>query len=217
MRWRRLLLIVTLLGVTAAPGSAGIIFNRKPKPNPAERVPQLILQLKSDQDDDKRAAAAEELRQFDAGAHPEIVNALVEAALGDPKPKVRLEAVQTLGKLRPVSQRAGWALEQAAANDTAVRVQVQARSALLSYRMSGYHSSKNGEPPVEGRTLKTEEPPLAEPGVIVPDRAVSSPVKSTSAKRKITGRPPAAATPVAPPALNPAPKGLVGPELSPPK
>ena len=104
MRWRRLWLIVTVLALSAAPGSAGIIFNRKPKPNPAERVPQLVYQLKTDKDDDKRAQAAEELRNFDAAAYPEIVNALVEAALGDPKPKVRSEAVQSLGKIRPIAR-----------------------------------------------------------------------------------------------------------------
>ena len=216
MRWRRLWLIVTVLALSAAPGSAGIIFNRKPKPNPAERVPQLVYQLKTDKDDDKRAQAAEELRNFDAAAYPEIVNALVEAALGDPKPKVRSEAVQSLGKIRPISQRAGWALEQAAANDSAIRVQVQARSALVTYRMSGYRSA-NGEPPPEGRTLKTEEPPLADT-VVVP----TPPVKSTSAKKKIFQRQPAPATPapvtpapIAPP--SPTPPALEGPELTIPK
>lgn len=219
MRWRRLWLIVTVLLVSAAPGSAGIIFNRKPKPNPTERVPQLVYQLKTDKDEDKRAQAAEELRNFDAAAYPEIVNALVEAALGDPKPKVRSEAVQSLGKIRPISQRAGWALEQVAASDTALRVQVQARSALVTYRMSGYRSA-NGEPAPEGRTLKTEEPPLAEP-VGTP----SPPVKSTSAKKRIFQRQPAPVTPapvapatVAPaPAPSPTPPVIEGPELTIPK
>ena len=43
-----------------------------------------------------------------------------------------------------------------------MRVQVQARSVLVAYRLSGYRSSKDGEPPVEGKSLKTEEPPLAD-------------------------------------------------------
>ncbi len=208
MPCRRLLMIVTVLVVTAAPAWAGIFFNRKPKAKPIERVPQLIYQLKVDQDDHKRAAAAEELRNFDTVAHPEIVNALVEAALGDPKSNVRAEAVQSLGKLRPISQRAGWALEQAAANDSAVRVQVQARTALVAYRLSGYRGSKDGEPPVEGKSLKTDEPPLAEPSIGSTSRYVPATVgvKTGTPKKKLIV-----------PTLKKAPAGpLEGPELTPP-
>lgn len=211
MRCRRLLLIVTVLVATAAPGWAGIIFNRKPKANPAGRIPQLVYQLKMDQDERKRAAAAEELRNYDGGAHPEIINALIDSALSDPKPSVRSEAVQSLAKIRPISQRAGWALEQIAANDAAVRLQVQARSALLAYRLGGYRSSKDGEPPVEGKSLKTEEPPLAGPPieVIGNDRAAIPGVQSVSEKKKAGLRLPvlkkAPATP------------LEGPELTPPR
>ena len=187
MRCRRLLLIVTVLVATAAPGWAGIIFNRKPKPQLTERVAQLIVQLKTDQDDRRRAAAAEELRNFDGAAYPEIVNALVEAAMGDAKPNVRAEAVQSLGRIRPISQRAGWALEQIVASDSAVRVQVQARSALLAYRMSGYRSSKDGEPPIEGKSLKTEEPPLAEPliGAVPSERSVNLTRRPRRRRRRV--------------------------------
>ena len=210
MDWRRKLLIVVLLAATAVPAWAGIFFNRKPKGNPTERVPTLIYALKAEQDEHKRAAAAEELRNYDTGAYPEIVNALVDAAMTDTSAAVRSEAVHSLGKIRPISQRAGWALEQATANDASVRVQVQARSALLTYRMSGYHSAKNGEPPVEGRSLKTFEPPLADvPATApapVPAAQPVTPGTTTSNKKKLFGRP----------AAKPTPPAVDGPELTPP-
>ena len=83
------------------------------KPSPAERVPELIVIVKTDKDESKRAAAAEELRQYDPAANPDIVPVLIDVLMNDAKPAVRTEAAETLGKLRPVSQEAGWALEQA--------------------------------------------------------------------------------------------------------
>src|SRR5262249_62419110 len=105
---------VRLTPLRAAP-SAGrappaIPFAKKaPKPNPADRVSELIGTLKLDKDENKRASAAEELRQFDPKAHPDVVPILVDTLLNDPKPGVRAEAAHSLGKLRPVSQEAGWA------------------------------------------------------------------------------------------------------------
>lgn len=162
MKWCRFLVLWGLLVTCAVPARAGIFFNRKPKTDAAERVPTLIYTLRFDQDEAKRVAAAEELRNFDTNTSPEILNALVECLQRDPKPSVRLEAVQSLGKLRPVSARAGQALEQAAASDPSVRVQIQARSSLLQYRMAGYRSSKTPETPTP-RTIRTDEPPLALP------------------------------------------------------
>src|SRR5262249_19964833 len=134
MKFCRLLLIGLTLAIGMVPAEAGIFFNRKPKPNPGERVPQLVVILQTDHDESKRASAAEELRNFDANAYPEIVPALADAAMKDPGTRVRMEAVQSLAKIRPVSQRAGWALEQVVAHDPSTRVQWQARAALVQYR-----------------------------------------------------------------------------------
>ena len=163
----RTIVAVVLVAAAARPAPAGIIFNRKPKANPNERVVQLIAAVRTEQDDRKRGAAAEELREFDPAQYPEVVPALLECALHDRTPAVRAEAVHCLGKLRPVSQQVGYALEQIVANDSSVRVQVQARSALLSYRLSGYRSQKGGEPPALPGRPKTEEPPLADPAAKV--------------------------------------------------
>jgi hypothetical protein len=156
----RIVMVAVVLALCGVTAEAGIFFNRKPKPNPAERVPQLITALRTEQDERKRSAAAEELRNFDAVANPDIIAVLVESALRDPQPSVRIAAIQSLGKLRPVNSRAGWALEQAVA-DPVMRVQIQARGTLVQYRMAGYRSGTSEPPPQ--RYPRTDEPPLAPP------------------------------------------------------
>src|SRR5262245_9531041 len=161
MRWCRYLLVCALLLAAVLPAPGGL-FGRKKKAEPVQRVPELIQILKADRDDRKRQEAAEELRQFDPGQFPQIVPALIEALQTDPKPAVRSEAAHTLSKLRPVSPPAGQALERAAAQDHALRVRLQARTALMFYHMAGYSSDKKGEP-TQGPALKppTNTPPVA--------------------------------------------------------
>jgi hypothetical protein len=156
MRCCRLLLVTLLLAVLPAPTLAGI-FGKKTKPNPSERVPELLSIVKTDGDEHKRANAAEELRQYDPKQFPEIVPALIDVLMNDSKPGVRAEAAQTLGKLRPVTREVGLALEQAVAKDGSMRVRLQARSALLQYHWSGYHGGKDAAPPAS----QSKEPPLA--------------------------------------------------------
>src|SRR5262249_40877996 len=160
MNRSRTLLVLLLLTATPALAPAGFIFGKKaPKPDPAVRVPELLGVVKADGDEDKRCAAAEELRQYDAEKFPDIIPVLVDVLEHDSKASVRAEAAQSLGKLRPVNQQAGAALEQAVAKDAAMRVRLQARSSLLLYYMAGYHSGKKDEVPPVSPTGK--EPPLA--------------------------------------------------------
>jgi hypothetical protein len=160
MRCHRVLFGLLLLAVLSNTSWAGLIFGKKAtKPDPATRVPELLTTVKSDGDENKRAEAAEELRQYDAATFTDIIPVLVEVLLKDPKPAVRGEAAQSLAKLRPINQQAGAALEQAVAKDGSMRVRLQARSALLMYHMSGYHSGKKDEPPPG----QSKEPPLATP------------------------------------------------------
>lgn len=164
MKWRRVSVLVVVLALSAQPLRAGIIFNRKPKAPANDRVPTLLYTLKSDPTERKRADAADELGNFDGGMNPEIIPALIEAVLKDPQPSVRIQAVQSLGKIRPVSQQAGRAIEQAASSDPTLRVQLQARNALIQYRMGGYQSQPGQPAPtVPTRTIRTDEPPLADP------------------------------------------------------
>ena len=121
-------LVVPLAAMLAGSGRAGIIFGRKKeKVEPKARVPELLTTLKTDRNADHRAHAAVELHNYDPVAFPEIIPALVTALQGDAKSGVRLEAALSLGKLRPVNQAAGEALERAVSADPAMRVRLQAR------------------------------------------------------------------------------------------
>jgi hypothetical protein len=145
------------------------LFGKKAKNDPAERVPTLILQLKTDPDEGKRQAAAEELRQYDPKSFPEMMTVLADALLRDSSPAVRTEAASTIGKLRPVSQAAGYALEQAKANDAAMRVRRAAQNSLLQYHFVGYRGGKPAEsqpgPAGEPVTTQANRLPTAQPPV----------------------------------------------------
>src|SRR5262249_16466785 len=69
MSFSRFLLGLFLLSLVAQDASAGI-FGKHTKPNPAERVPELLTTLKTDQDESKRAKAAAELRDYDPSTFP---------------------------------------------------------------------------------------------------------------------------------------------------
>jgi hypothetical protein len=186
-----LLLLVVPVWLTS-PAAAGWIFHRQAKPEPAKRVPALITTLKTDPDEKKRSAAAQELRSFDPAAFPDIIPVLIEAAQADPKAGVRMEAVNSLAKLRPVSQQVGQVLEQVVEKDTSMRVRLHARSLLVQYHLSGYRSPKNVEGPALGTPpgVKTEEPPLADPPVGVPGTApVQQSGRLTPVPQPATGAP----------------------------
>jgi hypothetical protein len=202
---KRYVYVLALLAAArmTIPAEAGI-FGKSTKVKPEERVPQLLAILKTDPDERKREAAAKELRDFDAGAFPGMVPALVGALLGDSKVGVRVEAAETLGKVRPVSPAAGQALEQALANDASVRVRLQARRSLLSYRLHGYQSKgkPDAAPPAPAASAKAEASPAPAPAA--PKKGFSLPFLSGNAK-----------TPVLPPETPPPP--LAGPETPSPR
>jgi hypothetical protein len=200
MKGCRFLLSLVVLAALAVPAPAGFFFNKHPKPNPATRVPELLQIVRTETNDHKRAAAALELRNFDPAAFPEIISALADLTLRDPNAAVRMEAIQSLAKLRPVSSQAGWALEQAVDKDASRRVRLLARTSLIQYHLSGYRSGKPPEAPGEpaaGATAKvpatpsgrgagprplpvgppvvTTEPPLLEPVPAGPAKAQDGP------------------------------------------
>lgn len=216
------------------PAAAGIFFTKKTKPTPAERVPELIKTLRSDGDEHKRCAAAEELRQYDPAQFPEMIPALIDALMNDSKPAVRADAAQTLGKLRPVNQVAGAALEQASAKDASMRVRLQARSSLLQYRWAGYSPKPKEEPAAQSKEppLAPEAPPPAQPvqSRLVPVPATVpvpsggpkplplGPAGQTSSPVPVKAPVQAGTVPAAPVSLNKPPKPVEeqGPELTPP-
>jgi hypothetical protein len=153
------------------------VFGRKTKPNPAERVPELLIQLKSGQDESRRSAAAEELREYDPKGFPEILTGLIDALGRDASPSVRAEAAASLAKIRPISQKAGYALEQAVSNDGSMRVRLAARQALWHYHLVGYRSGQPAEPQTNDKADATVSAP---PGPSTPASAAQRP--TTSAK-----------------------------------
>jgi hypothetical protein len=154
---RGLLLLIVL--AWAAPAPAQWIFAKKQKVNPSQRVPELILIVKTDPDERKRTHAAEELRDYDSATFTEIVPVLVDVLQQDKKMNVRLEALNSLAKIRPVSARAGQAIEKAGAADESWRVRLQAKTSLPKYHLAGYSSRKSDPAPV--KKTSTSEPPLA--------------------------------------------------------
>jgi hypothetical protein len=207
MRWSHYVSACVLLTALAVTASAGIIFKKQPKPKPEERVPELIAAVKTEPDEHKRASAAAELRQYDPRAFPDLVPVLADVLRNDAKTKVRLEALQSLSRIRPVSQEAGLALEHAAANDPALRVRVQAKKSLLYYRLSGYHSPGKKEPaPGKPADAAKDGPPLT------PQAAPPNPGRA--AKRKPSGPvlPPSTAEP---PLADPLPDHTVGRPMPP--
>jgi hypothetical protein len=173
----RLAMILTVVILPAwvlpAPASGILgLFGKKTNVNPAERVPALIVTLKTDQDERKRASAASELGKFDAAAYAEIVPVLVDVLQHDPKPAVRMDAASSLGSLKPISQLAGQALEKAVAGDDNWRVRWHAKSLLAKYRAMGYAPAKGETPGSNGP--KTIEPPLFAPAVLKPQPAAQA-------------------------------------------
>ena len=160
MRWSRILLVFVLALSASTPASAQL-FGKRPNPKgpPEQRVPELLVTLKTDIDKRKRTAAAEELQYVEITPFPTIVPALLDALENDPKTGVRLEVVHTLGKLRPVSVAVGQALEKVASHDSSIRVRLQARTTLMWYHLAGYNGAKTPD----ATTTKTTEPPLANP------------------------------------------------------
>jgi len=215
-RYRSLLMLL-VPAYLSAPAFGGIFFHRQGKPDAATRVPALIMTLRTDQDAHKREKAAQELRSFDPNQFPEIVENLVETAQNDPKTGVRMEAVSSLGKLRPVSQQAGSAIENATEKDSSMRVRLHARSVLVQYHLAGYRSSKNHDGPMFGNRTgepPTGEPPLADPAMAPPsvsDGKIGPGLQPVAKSKTNTGSQPISPKPVL---TNEPPKLLTPPNNS---
>src|SRR5437773_1101713 len=70
MRRLHVIFILVLIPVWAGPAHAQL-FGKRLKANPVQRVPELIMIVKTDADERKRAAAADELRDYDSKQFPE--------------------------------------------------------------------------------------------------------------------------------------------------
>jgi len=239
MSGARLILMMLVGGFLAEAAAAGI-FSRKSKASP-QRIPELIGILKSDAKERNRANAADELGGHDPQSNPDIVPALLDA-LRDASDDVRLQAVQALGKLRPVRPEVGQALEQTLNGDTSTKVRLQARTTLWQYQLAGYRAGKSEGPsvnppaplPKTPPVTTSQEPPLLEtpmtpaataPAQRMPQAAPASrlaPIPAPQLKaapvfaRPLpSGTPKPPLVPTVPPVLR-TPPSDEGPELNPP-
>jgi hypothetical protein len=160
VKYLKLAAIAVLAAIVAAPASAQWLLPKKTKVNPIQRVPELILIVKTEGDERKRVHAAEELREYDTMTFTEIVPVLADVALHDKKPNVRIEALTSLARIRPVNPIAGQTLEASAASDETLRVRVHAKAALPKYHLAGYAPVKNAPP--QSKKKQTDEPPIGE-------------------------------------------------------
>lgn len=187
----RLLVLVVALSV-AAPSQAGL-FKRTAKPDPTVHVPALIETLKSDKEEKARVAAASDLDEYDAKAFPDILPALMDALASDPSTSVRSRAAESIGKVRPITAAAGYALERAASDDKSFGVRVSARTALLKYKVLGHMPGTK----IEGGLAQSAEPPLAS-GPVIKDLSSGTVLRPTPAPVPTEG-------PVSAPVLLPVP------------
>ena len=165
----RLLLLIVILPICVAPAQAQI-FRKKAAPSApsaaVQRVPQLILTLKTDKENGHRATAIEELSGFDLQTYQEILPVLVEAALRDAAASVRTEAISALARMRPITKEAGQAIAKAASSDENLRVRVHARTTLWRYQLAGYGNDSTALANIPRRT--TAEPPMHEKTPVAP-------------------------------------------------
>lgn len=156
MKWIQLLLPLVVLSGSAFPAQAQL-FARKVRLN-GMQVPELIVVVRTDTDERKRLAAIEQLRESDVKAFPDIVPNLIEVMLHDPRYTVRMEAMHSLVKIRPMTQQVGQALQQTAAHDENWRVRMQTRTQIF---VNGYHGGSGNGQYVAPTVPTTNEPPLA--------------------------------------------------------
>lgn len=136
------LFFVSIFALVCATSADAGPFRKTSRPDPATQVPFLLQTLRTSTDERVRETAASALREYDAKAFPEILPTLIEALTTDKSSSVRSEVAESIGKIRPISIQAGYALEQAIANDKNPLVQLSARTAMLQYRLLGIVSSK---------------------------------------------------------------------------
>lgn len=179
----------TVVDVHAEIPRLGIFRKKNPdKDEPQPKSKQIVETLKSDTDEKKRQAAAVQLRDEDPRTNADILPTLIASLQRDPSTAVRSEVAETIGKLKPVSQVAGAALEQTFVSDPSESVRKSSQKALWDYHLNGYRSTgANAAMP------QTAEPPLAKPK--------SAPIALPVSRQK----PLTTATAVAPPATTPAP------------
>ena len=210
---RRVALVLLLTPVLTAPAFAGIFFNNKKpdKPNPADRVPELIKIVQTDGDEDKRIAAAEELRDYDPAQFPDMAPALIDVLIDGQEARRAgrggPESRQAPARLGSGGRRAGAGAGQGFL-DARAAAGPQRPAAIPLERLegTGAEEGRDTDGPAEGAADQREQ------------RAAAGPRRCRRRRRwrrLPTTPPPSAPVPVALPAheAQPLPQG---PPLAPP-
>lgn len=160
-RWILFTLAATVAFSLSAPNAQAIdfglgLFKRKSKTETPNQTGQLIATLANDPDVNNRKQAAAAMKNLDPRGNAEVIPALIRALQKDPAPEVRSLAAESIGRLKPVYQPAGLALEAAQGSDPAESVREAAKSALWQYHLNGYRASNDSQMPNQ-----TAEPPFA--------------------------------------------------------
>ena len=219
-RLRRIVLVAAVAGLLVGerPAAAvdfglGLFKRRQAKADvPQSRAKQLVEILRTDPDEDKRIAAATELKGLDPRNNPEIIPGLMASLQKDPSPAVRIEAVKALGDLKPVSEPAGLAMEAARASDPDAKVVEAIRKSLFQYHLNGYRTPESGSP----FATETDTPGSKRPAV--KPTLGFQPIKNSIGKALptlLTAEPPLAPPKPKFPAVPPAPTVAPAPTLAP--
>ena len=159
MVWRAFFLVPVAL-FAALPLQAAGLFNRKSnqaaqaKPKADDATALIVRTLRTDADERRRAYAAESLARFDLKQHPQAGFALIEALSRDSSQLVRGAVVESLSKMRPMTQQVAEALEQASLADSSNQVRTAAGNALMPFVQAGYRPAKR-----EAANLAKAQPP----------------------------------------------------------
>jgi HEAT repeats len=132
---------------------------QSPAAKPASGPTKLWLDtLRSDPEEKKRKAAAENLASVDPRTTIELMPTLNAAMQQDPSATVRATVIDTVGKLKPINQESGAILELVVVSDPVEGVRKSAQAALWQYHLNGYRATSLTSP-----GSQTAEPPLAKP------------------------------------------------------
>jgi len=135
------------------------------KPDPAQRVKQLVGTLQTDPDVAHRKAAVDDLSAADARGNAEVVAALTGSLQRDPSPAVRAAVAQALGEAK--SAGAAAVLAEVEKSDPDAGVRAAAKTALWRHQLNAQK--------VSGSTAPAGEPAFARPPVSASPRTVAPP------------------------------------------
>jgi HEAT repeats len=138
-------------------------LNRFKKEEPVNKAKAAAEILRTDPDEKKRVAAAEDIADADAKLVGEAMPTLIASLKQDPSATVRTTVATSIGKIKAITPAAGVVLESAAANDPSEAVRKASQTSLNAYLQNGYR-------PTTATVSQTLEPPLAKPRPQMPSQ-----------------------------------------------